>query len=667
MSALAPEEGIALLVPKALLSLAESCTFDSESPVDVRSYGRLTQTLLKQLAKDRMVLVCDAEEFKATSKGLKPEQYLGRWGKLIVMASAAELGKLHLPYHRCIDTMEHEPSRDLLSFKVNRALVEIAYDAEVETIKMDGVKRGSDLDALNEIGMALSTEKDLSRLLDLVVSKARQMTWADAGSLYLIEADANVEEDQKDYIKNKKLRFQVAQNDSRQVPFKSFVVPINKSSIVGYVALTQEPLSFEDAYHILEDKEYGFGGRDFDASIGYRTMSMLTVPMVNWRGETIGVIQLINRKTGPEILLEDPETCVEFIQPFTSHDLRMAMSIASQASIAIQNTRLVDSIRTLFDGFIDASVKAIESRDPTTSGHSQRVATLTVSLAEKVDASKLPKFKDIRFSREEIQEIRYASLLHDFGKIGVREHVLVKAKKLYPHELRAVEDRFELIRTLTALKHAIGKVRMLETRSGPETLPALQEQDALLSKEIGELEELLTFINRCNEPTVLAQGGFEQLTDVAKRAFERMNGSRVAFLDEKELISLSVPRGSLTEQDRKEIESHVTHTYKFLSTIPWTSDLRKVPEIAYAHHEKLDGTGYPNRLTTDRIPIQSKMMTISDIFDALTASDRPYKKALPAERAVNILQEESKAGHIDPDLLEIFITSNIYQAVLQGQ
>ena len=667
MSALAPEEGIALLVPKALLSLAESCTFDSESPVDVRSYGRLTQTLLKQLAKERMVLVCDAEEFKATSKSLKPDQYLGRWGKLIVMASAGELGKLRLPYHRCIDMMEHEPSRDLLCFKVNRALVEIAYDAEVETIKLDGVKRGSDLDALNEIGMALSTEKDLSRLLDLVVSKARQMTWADAGSLYLIEADANIQEDQKDYIKNKKLRFQVAQNDSRQVPFKSFVVPINKSSIVGYVALTQEPLSFQDAYHIPKEQEYGFGGRDFDASIGYRTMSMLTVPMVNWRGETIGVIQLINRKTGPEILLEDPETCVAFIQPFTSHDLRMAMSIASQASIAIQNTRLVDSIRTLFDGFIDASVKAIESRDPTTSGHSQRVATLTVSLAEKVDASKLPKFKDIRFTREEIQEIRYASLLHDFGKIGVREHVLVKAKKLYPHELRAVEDRFELIRTLTALKHAIGKVRMLETRSGPETLPALQEQDALLSKEIGELEELLAFINRCNEPTVLAQGGFEQLTDVAKRAFERMNGSQVAFLDERELISLSVPRCSLTEQDRKEIESHVTHTYKFLSTIPWTSDLRKVPEIAYAHHEKLDGTGYPNRLTTDRIPIQSKMMTISDIFDALTASDRPYKKALPAERAVNILHEESKAGHIDPDLLEIFVTSNIYQAVLQGQ
>jgi HD-GYP domain-containing protein (c-di-GMP phosphodiesterase class II) len=146
-----------------------------------------------------------------------------------------------------------------------------------------------------------------------------------------------------------------------------------------------------------------------------------------------------------------------------------------------------------------------------------------------------------------------------------------------------------------------------------------------------------------------------------------MDGSQVSFLDEKEMVSLSVPRGSLTEQDRKEIESHVTHTYQFLSKIPWTSDLRNVPEIAYAHHEKLDGTGYPNRLDADRIPIQSKMMTISDIFDALTASDRPYKKALPAERALNILQEEAKAGHIDPDLLEIFINADIYKVVLQGQ
>jgi HD-GYP domain-containing protein (c-di-GMP phosphodiesterase class II) len=656
---------IQVMVPKPLAELAEVCEFSAEQPVEVQTYARLSQTLLKRLAKERIVLLTDVKELQAIGKELAPSDYLSGLGKLIVMTADTDLAKNPVPCQRGVDLVERNPSRELLSYKVNRALMEIAYDSQVEIIKLDGVKRGSDLEALNEIGMALSTEKDLGRLLDLIVSKSRQMTWADAGSLYLIEADPNIPDDAKDYFKNKKMRFQVAQNDSRQVPFKSFVVEINKSSIYGYVALTQEPLSFEDVYDIPKNVQYGWGGREFDASIGYRTMSMLTVPMVNWRGETIGVIQLINRKIRPEIILEDPKTCVEFIQPFTSHDLRMAMSIASQASIAIQNTQLVDSIRTLFDGFIDASVKAIESRDPTTSGHSQRVATLTVALAEKVDASKEAKFKDVRFTREQIQEIRYASLLHDFGKIGVREHVLVKAKKLYPSELRAVEDRFELIRTLTALRHAVTKAKLLEDKTAADAKALITVQDERLKNELADLDEVLTFIRRCNEPTVLAQGGFEQLSDIAKRAFKQMNGVEVPFLDDKEMISLSVPRGSLTEQDRKEIESHVTHTYKFLTTIPWTSDLRNVPEIAYAHHEKLDGTGYPNRLSSDRIPIQSKMMTISDIFDALTASDRPYKKALPAERALNILQEEAKAGHIDVDLLAVFLDADIYQQVLQ--
>jgi HD-GYP domain-containing protein (c-di-GMP phosphodiesterase class II) len=666
MSSLAAEQTIALMVPKAYAELAEACAFEGDAAVSVQSYPRLTQALLKRLAKEPLVLLADCREFQAAGKELAPEQYLDGRGKLIVVASAKELGKSHVPSHRNIDVIDRDPSRELLTFKVNRALVELAYDSQVETMKQDGVKRGSDLEALNEIGMALSTEKNLGSLLDLIVSKSRQMTWADGGSLYLLEADPTIPDDAKDYFKNKKMRFQVAQNDSRQLPFKSYVVEITKRSIYGYVALTQEPLAFEDVYHIPKDVQYGWGGREFDASTNYRTMSMLTVPMVNWRGETIGVIQLINRKTAPDIVLDDPNTCVEFIQPFTSHDLRMAMSIASQASIAIQNTRLVDSIRTLFDGFIDASVKAIESRDPTTSGHSQRVATLTVALAERVDAIATPPFKELRFTREQIQEVRYASLLHDFGKIGVREHVLVKAKKLYPQELRAVEDRFELIRTLIALRHAAGKVQLLEDKGPADAKALLVKQDEQLRRELTDLEEMLGFINRCNEPTVLAQGGFEQLTEIAKRVFAKMDGAEVPFLAEKELVSLSVPRGSLTEQDRKEIESHVTHTYKFLSTIPWTPDLRNVPEIAYAHHEKLDGTGYPNRLTSDRIPIQSKMMTISDIFDALTAADRPYKKALPAERALNILQEESKAGHIDPDLLEVFINGEIYQAVLQA-
>jgi HD-GYP domain-containing protein (c-di-GMP phosphodiesterase class II) len=510
--------------------------------------------------------------------------------------------------------------------------------------------------------MALSTEKNLDKLLDLIVSKSREMTWADAGSLYLIEADPSKPEDSLNYFGNKKMRFQVAQNDSKQVPFKSFMVDISKRSIYGYVAITQEHLEFDDVYHLDPNREYSWGGKEFDASIRYRTMSMLTVPMVNWRGETIGVIQLINRKIDPALKLDDPASCTQYIQPFNEHDVRMARSIASQASIAIQNTQLVNSIRTLFDGFIAASVKAIESRDPTTSGHSQRVATLTVALAEKIGSLDSPKFGGVRFTHENLQEIRYASLLHDFGKIGVREHVLVKAKKLYPEELTNVLDRFEMIRANIKLAQAQRQLEFYaKAKSKGERDKALKRVQAELDMSLKEIQDFLDFIRACNEPTVLAQGGFERLNDIARRKFTNSGGEAVPFLRDKELISLSVPKGSLNENDRKEIESHVTHTYKFLTTIPWTPDLRRVPDIAYAHHEKLDGTGYPNRLNVGQIPLQSKMMTISDIYDALTSQDRPYKKALPIERALNILAEESKSGHIDRDLLDVFIQAELYR------
>jgi HD-GYP domain-containing protein (c-di-GMP phosphodiesterase class II) len=393
-------------------------------------------------------------------------------------------------------------------------------------------------------------------------------------------------------------------------------------------------------------------------------MSMLAVPMVNWRGETIGVIQLINRKVDRSIKLEEAASATQYIRPFTEHDARIARSIASQASIAIQNTQLVNSIRMLFDGFIAASVKAIESRDPTTSGHSQRVATLTVALAQKLSDLEHPKFGGVRYSHENLQEIRYASLLHDFGKIGVREHVLIKAKKLYPDEMTHVLDRFEMIRSNIKLSLLQQKLDTFSTsRNKAQREKLLQQIQEELDKNMKEVQEYADFIRACNEPTVLAQGGFDRLADIAKRSFTNTIGEQVPFLKDKELISLSVPKGSLNENDRKEIESHVTHTYKFLATIPWTPDLRRVPDIAYAHHEKLDGTGYPNRLTTDKIPLQSKMMTVADIYDALTAQDRPYKKALPAERALNILAEESKSGHIDKDLLDIFIQAELFKLV----
>jgi HD-GYP domain-containing protein (c-di-GMP phosphodiesterase class II) len=387
--------------------------------------------------------------------------------------------------------------------------------------------------------------------------------------------------------------------------------------------------------------------------------------MLNFRGETIGVIQLLNKKFDPELVLGDPQTCIEHISPFTADDERMAMSIASQASIAVQNAQLVKDIQNLFNGFIRASVKAIESRDPTTGGHSERVAHLTVALAEKVSQSDLPKYRDIHFSDSDLQELRYASLLHDFGKIGVRENVLIKAKKLYPAERQQLLDRFHLIKRTTEVEELRAQVEQVLKLPPGEASGHLGMSREALNQRLKELEDYLDFIMKCNEPTVLAQGGFEQLHEIATKAFNGIDGMPTPFLTEKELISLSVPKGSLNDNDRKEIESHVTHTYKFLNEIPWTKDLRRVPLIAYAHHEKLDGTGYPNKLKSEQIPLQSKMMTISDIFDALTAWDRPYKKAVPIERALNILVEEGNTGHIDRDLLDVFIKGELFKLVEQ--
>jgi HD-GYP domain-containing protein (c-di-GMP phosphodiesterase class II) len=655
--------GVTLLIPPDRMDLVRQSQAAMAREIVVQSYGKLSLADVARLEDEPAILVATLAEYARLGNPMLNNGGQMPTGRILLLATEADLKNVPAANLRLFDVCDPGIAPAGFAFKVNRLVADIHYDSEVRVMRAEDEDRRKTVDSLNEIGSALSSEKDLDKLLDLIVLKCRAMTRADGGTLYLVEADPNVPEDDNNYFANKKMRFQVAQNDSRNIPFRTYVMDISKKSINGYVALTQESLNFDDAYTLGTDREYSWGGREFDGVIKYRTTSMLTVPMVNWRGETIGVIQLVNRKTDPRIKLGEPETFAKHVRPFSEHDARMARSIASQASIAIQNARLVNSIRMLFDGFIAASVKAIESRDPTTSGHSQRVATLTVALAEKIDQSELPRFKDIHFTREQIQEVRYASLLHDFGKIGVREHVLVKAKKLYPDEMLHLISRFDLIRATTTLQLTRKQNELLLAAPAKTQDADMQAYQTELEEELKRINEFMAFIEKCNEPTVLAQGGFERLNEIAKHAFFKMDGTKVGFLTEKELESLSVPKGSLNENDRKEIESHVTHTYKFLSTIPWTPDLRRVPEIAYGHHEKLDGTGYPNRLNADQIPIQTKMMTISDIFDALTALDRPYKKALPHDRALNILLEEAKAQHVDAELLDVFIKSEVHKLV----
>jgi HD-GYP domain-containing protein (c-di-GMP phosphodiesterase class II) len=517
------------------------------------------------------------------------------------------------------------------------------------------------LEELIDTARALASERDIKKLLALILESSRQVTGADAGSVYVVEEEAASEAEYKP-APRKSLHVMLSQNDSIKVDFQDFTLEINDKSIVGQAALTKRPINIADL-----SKPADSGGtltyrhnRSFDDKSGYRTRSMLTVPMLSAVGEVIGVVQLINKKRDRDRPLGADGAVVAF----DHRSEELALAWAAMAGIALENARLYDEIKVMFDGFVDASVVAIEQRDPTTSGHSRRVATLSVDLAIRVDGLASGPFAGVHFSPTQLQQIEYAGVLHDFGKVGVRERVLVKAKKLYEEDLRAIKLRFAYIKKALEAEHAERKLRVA-LELGKTDLPIRFAQiDAELGRRMDEVDEALAFVNRVNEPTVLDQGGFERLVEIARLVYMAPDGALRPYLEPEEVAALQVRRGSLTDMERVEIESHVVHTTKFLKEIPWGRQYADVPRIAGAHHEYLNGGGYPRRLHAPEIPIESRIMTIADIFDALTASDRPYKKAVPIERALAILDAEVKAGKCDGDLFRVFVEAEVYKKVL---
>jgi HD-GYP domain-containing protein (c-di-GMP phosphodiesterase class II) len=531
------------------------------------------------------------------------------------------------------------------------------HRAPVRRLQDAFARQGRDLHELNKIGVALSAQRDIRKLLELILTRGRELTRADAGSIYLVERGADHEGTGDD-----QLRFKWTQNDSVKVPFEEFTMPLAQTTIAGYASLTGKVVNVADAYALPADSPFGYG-RSFDERSGYRTKSLLTVPMRDHKGEVIGVVQLLNKKKNARTRLTAANVDAE-VMPFNAVDEEMVSSLASQAAVAFENTRLIQDIRNLFDSFVSASVSAIESRDPTTSGHSARVALLTVGLAERMDALESGPFREVRFTRDQLQEIRYASLLHDFGKVGVREKVLIKGKKLYVGEMLVIRQRFAYIQRTLEAEHYKAQLDALREGRGTPDLLARLERDH--TKRLAEIGEMLEMIATANEPSILEEESFRALMDLTSRSYADADGGRQPYLTPNEAQALAIRRGSLSEKERREIESHVTHTYSFLSKIPWTGEFRRVPEIAYAHHEKLDGTGYPRKLAAEQIPVQSRMMTIADIFDALVAWDRPYKKSVPVARALDILREEAGAGKLDGRILDLFVEARVYERGLAG-
>jgi len=530
---------------------------------------------------------------------------------------------------------------------------EAAARMETARARSEAANRSREIGELTRIGVALGTERDLKTLLELILTQARRITTSDAGSLYLVETGDQGQ---------KRLRFRIAQTYSKpEAPFVEFTIPVDRSSLAGYTAVTGEPLVIDDAYFLPPDVEYSIN-RSFDERHGYRTKSMLVIPMKDHKEEVIGVLQLINRKRHADAVLATPADVEHQVVPYSRRTVELVTALAGQAAVAIENSRLYEEIERLFEGFVKAAVHAIEQRDPTTFGHSGRVANMTVGLAAVVDRAEDGAYRGVTFTREQIKEIRYAGLLHDFGKVGVREQVLVKAKKLYPLQLDLIRQRHHFVRRTAEREFWRKRAEFLERHERKEYEPFLRALEEEHAREIAVLDGFLDAVLNANEPTVLPAGRFEALLQLSRRSYEDPTGRPHPYLTEDEMRYLTIPKGSLDETERLEIESHVTHTYRFLQQIPWTRELQDIPMIAYGHHEKLDGKGYPRRVTGDAIPIQTRMMTISDIYDALSAADRPYKAAVAPARALDIMADEVRAGQLDQELFRLFVEGKVFEA-----
>jgi 3',5'-cyclic-nucleotide phosphodiesterase len=394
----------------------------------------------------------------------------------------------------------------------------------------------------------------------------------------------------------------------------------------------------------LSDRHFGAQ----DSIIAQAIRSVMCVPLV-LEGECLGLIQVDTSS--------DPYA-------FKEQDLEMLTGVCAETAVALKNFQLYSDIERLLDGFVRASVQAIEERDPVTAGHSFRVAGYAEHLAKAVDQADGPELRDIVFTKDQLREIRYAALLHDFGKVGVREHVLRKEKKLHHHEMHLLEHRFKYARACLerqAYRH------LAELHSQRElTVAAFREEksriDENLCEEFDRLDKFLVAIQRANEPAISHTAGLPDLSDILDYAYQESDSLALPLLKECEFSALSVSRGCLTPEERKQIEAHVADTYSFLILIPWTRDLAGVPAIAHGHHEKLDGSGYPMGLRGSQISIQTRILTICDIYDALTAGDRPYKKAVPVEQALDLMALECRAGHLDSRLFRVFVDSSVWLA-----
>ncbi len=497
---------------------------------------------------------------------------------------------------------------------------------------------------LTQIGVALSAEKNIGRLLELIVDEARKFTNADGGTLYVMSDD------------EKELRFAIVQNDTLNVRMGGTSGEIewspvslknpddspNHSNVSAYAAISGNVVNIPDVY---DAEGFNFEGtRKFDAKTGYRSKSMLVVPMRNHEQDIIGVLQLLNAM----------DTVSREAIPFSDDCQEMTESLASQAAVALTNNRLIHDLENLLESVITTIATAIDEKSPYTGGHVRRVAELTISIAQKINDSKEGPYSDVFFNEDQMREIRIAAWLHDVGKVTTPEYVVDKSKKL-----ETICDRIDLLKTrFEVLKrdHIINKLRagILCGESSPQTI---NEDDDNYNKM---LDDDLNFLINSNEGTeFMSADKMERLKAISQRRWV-VDGNDAPILTDDEIANLSIQRGTLTDEERSVINNHAMVTYKMLSQLPFPKKLRNVSRYAATHHERLDGSGYPLGLKGDELSLQSRILALADIFEALTAKDRPYKKGKTLSEVLKIMGFMIKDGHIDRELFEFFISERIH-------
>ncbi len=547
-----------------------------------------------------------------------------------------------------------------------RARVKTQIDLKLHRDNLEAIinKRTSELKASEEgyrsfvqIGRALSVEKNKDKLLEMILDEARNLSRADAGTLYLVD-------DNKQFLSftilhNDTMTTRLGGTSKKKVQLPKVPLFIdgqpNYAHVSSYSALTGKISNIEDVYMA---EEFDFTGpREYDEKTGYRTKSMLVIPMQNYEGEIIGVLQLINS--------QDKNN--HGVIPFTAVHEDLIASLASQAAIALTNAQLSKDLINSFYAFMKSIATAIDKKSPYTGGHINRVVDLTMLIAEAVNKADDGPLEKICFNAFEMEELRIAAWMHDVGKITTPEHVVDKSTRLETiiDRIELIETRFHLIAQKMIAGHCRKKLTLSTENRDIDTFSDLTDEK--FKAELSAHYEDLEFIQSCNRPNkFITREDIEKIQTIARKSF-CINETVYPYLNETEVENLCIPKGSLNDEERKTMEKHADMTYKILKQIPFPSKLTHVPEIASAHHEKMDGSGYPKGLSEKDLSLQARIIAIADIFEALTAKDRPYRSSMKLSQAFKIMKAMIEDGHIDPNVYDVFVNQKQYLEYVQRE